>query len=201
VADEQIERLAHAVQKAASSGGKLVGVTGYSHGEGCTTILLAVAMRLVELGQKTLLFDGDLVKPDLAEQLALANELGWRDVTAGSVPVENVITQSDSESVALLPYRGRATPADAPEPSEQSIAALLRRIRAHYDVVLVDLGSALTFGGALAEELAEQIDSVFAVQNVQTTSPDQLALLRKRLRRIGLQESGVIENFVDDGAA
>ena len=201
VAGEQIGRLADAIRTAAASGRKLIGLAGFSHGEGCTTILLAVAMRLVELGRKTLLFDGDTMQPNLAEQLALVNELGWRDVALGAVHLQDAVTQSDSESVALLPYRGQATAADAPEPSSQAVAALFSLIRVHYDVVLVDLGGTLTSGGTLAESLAEQMDSVFAVHNVQATSPNHLAMLRKRLRRIGVQESGVIENFVDDGAA
>lgn len=200
-AGQQIGRLADAVQTAAASGRKLIGLAGFAHGEGCTTVLLAVAIRLAELGRKTLLFDGDTVQPELVEQLALVNDVGWRDVVLGTVHLEDVITQSDSESVALLPYRGQNTPTDTPEPSSQAVVTLFSRIRAHYDVVLVDLGGALTNGGTLAERLAEQMDSIFTVHNVQTTSPNRLDMFRMRLRRIGVQESGVIENFVDDGAA
>jgi Mrp family chromosome partitioning ATPase len=204
VASGQIERLADAVRKASASGGKLIGVAASSHGEGCTTVLLAVAIRLVELGQKTLLVDGDIVKPRLAEQLALANEMGWRDVAVGSIPLEDAVTQSESESLALLPYCGQATPMDGPEPTKQAISALLERLRAHYDMILVDLGGAITSGnsdGTLAERLAEQLDSVLAVQNVQLTSPSNLAELRQHLRRLGVEETGIIENFVDDGVA
>ncbi len=200
VAGQQIKRLAEAVRRAAVSGGKVIGLVASSHGEGCTTVLLAVAMRLAELGQKTLLLDADIARPTLADQVALANQSGWRDVAVGAVPLEEVVTQSDCESVAILPYCGPASPADGPEPTRQAIAALLGRIRIHYDVVLVDLGGSLA-GGALVENLAEHIDSVLAVQNVQTSSPDRLAAFRKRLRRIGLQETGVIENFVEDQTA
>ncbi len=204
VASQQIERLADSVLRKAKSGGKLIGVAGCSQGEGCTTVLLAVALRLIELGQKTLLFDGDIVRPRLPEQLALANEMGWRDVAVGSIPLEDAVTQSDSECLALLPYCGQATPMDGPEPSEQAITALLDRVRAHYDLVLIDLGGALTSGGngtALAEKLAEQIDSVLTVQNVQVTSPPHLAMLRQHLRRLGVEDAGIIENFVDEATA
>jgi Mrp family chromosome partitioning ATPase len=204
VASGQIERLADAVRKNADTGGKLIGVAGFSHGEGCTTVLLAVALRLVELGQKTLLIDGDVLRPRLAEQLALDNETGWRDVALGSVPLEDVVTQSDSECLALLPYCGQMTPMDGPEPSERATKHLLDRLRPHYDLILVDLGGALTSGGdgaALAERLAEQIDSVLTVHNVRVTSPSHLARLRQHLQRLGVQETGIIENFVDDEAS
>ncbi len=203
-AAQQIERLADAVRKAASSGGKTVGVASFSHGEGCTTVLLAVALRLVELGQKTLLLDGDVVQPKLAEQLALENEAGWRDVAAGAVSLEDAVTQSDSECLALLPYCGFETRMDGPAPSEQDIATLLDRIRTHYDMILVDLGGALTSGGnaaVLAERLTTQIDSVLTVQNVMATSASSLAMLRQHLQRLGVNETGIIENFVDDATA
>ncbi|MHB8897829.1 MAG: cellulose synthase operon protein YhjQ/BcsQ [Thermoguttaceae bacterium] len=201
VACEQIERLGDAVREAAPPGGKVVGVVGFSHGEGCTTVLLAIAIRLAELGQRTLLLDGDAVQPNLAEQLALAAEMGWVDAAMGRVPLEDAITQSDSEPVAILPYRGHASPDLALEPSRQAIAAMLHRVRPHYDVILVDLGGALTGGAAAAENLAEQVDFVFSVQNVQISTPDRLAGLRRHLRRIGLRETGVIENFVESVAA
>ena len=204
VAGEQIERLADSVQKAGAAGNKMVGVAGFSPGEGCTTVLLAVALRLVELGQNTLLIDGDVIKPRLADQLALDTETGWRDVALGSILLEDVVTQSESECLALLPYCGRTTPMEGPEPSGQAIKALIERLRAHYDLILVDLGAALTSGGsdaALAEKLAEQIDSVLTVQNVRVTTPSHLAMLRKHLRRLGVKETGIIENFVDDEAS
>ena len=116
VADRQIERLADTVQKAATTGRNLVGVTSCSHGEGCTTVLLAVALRLVELGSKTLLIDGDIGKPRLADQLALDSEAGWRDVASGHLPLEEVVTQYESESLAFLPYCGRATSFDSTPP-------------------------------------------------------------------------------------
>ncbi|NLS90640.1 MAG: hypothetical protein GXX96_00460 [Planctomycetaceae bacterium] len=204
VAGRQIEHLADTIRKAAAAGGKVIGIAGYSCGEGCTTVLLAVALRLVELGEKTLLLDGDLVRPKLAEQLALANDLGWRDVAAGSVSLEEAVTQSDSESLALLPYCGQMTPVDGPAPSEESVSALLNRLRSHYDVLLVDLGAALTngrAGGVLAEKLAARLDSVVAVHNVQSTSPSHLAMLRQHFRRLGIRERGIVENFVDEGVA
>lgn len=201
VASQQIERLADAVRKKADAGDRLIGVASVSHGEGCTTVLLAVALRLVELGAKTLLIDGDVLRPRLAEQLALDNETGWRDVALGCATLEDVVTQSDSECLALLPYCGQLTPMDGPEPSEQATKCLLDRLRPHYDLVLVDLGGTLTSegdGAALAERLAEQIDSVLTVQNVRVTSASHLFRLRQRLQRLGVEETGIIENFVDD---
>ncbi len=207
LADKQIERFADAVQRVAASGKKLVGVASASCGEGCTTVLLSVALRLVELEQKVLLLDGDLEHPCLPEQLALANEVGWRDVVGGSLRIEEAVTQSDTQSVALLPYSGQVTSGNVPGPSTESLQALVHRIRAQYDIVLVDLGATLQTGepnGTLAEKLAEQIDSVIIVRHVELTCPAQLADFRRRLKELGVEEAGVIENFVHearDGSA
>jgi len=199
VAGRQIESLADTVQKTAETAGNLIGVASFSLGEGCTTVLLAVALRLVELGKKTLLIDGDVAQPRLADQLALDNDAGWRDVALGSMPLEDVVTQSESESLALLPYRGQTTPRDGPDPSELSITKLLQRLRSHYDLILVDLGSSLTNNAntVLAERLAGQVDSVLTVHNVRATSSSDLATLRHHLQRLGVRENGTIENFVD----
>lgn len=201
MADKQMERFADAVQRVAASGKKLIGVASASCGEGCTTVLLSVALRLVELEQKILLLDGDLEHPRLPEQLALANEVGWRDVVGGSLRIEEAVTQSETQSVALLPYSGLATPAGVPGPSAESLQALVRQIRAQYDIVLIDLGATLQTGGpngTLAEMLAEQIDSVIIVRHVELTAPAQLADFRRRLKELGVEEAGIIENFVHE---
>lgn len=204
VADRQIERLAEAIRNTASAGSKIIGVAGFSHGEGCTTVLLAVALRIVELGRKTLLLDGDVARPKLAEQLALDNETGWRDVALGSLELEDVVTESEADNLAILPYQGRKTSLQPQDPSEHAITTFIKRLRSHYDVVLVDLGGSLTNGGihtTLAEKLAEQTDSILTVQNVRATSPSDLATLQQHLSQLGLQEAGIIENFVDEGTA
>ena len=199
LADKQIERFADTVQRAAISGRKLIGVASASCGEGCTTVLLSVALRLVELERSVLLLDGDVEHPRLAEQLALANEVGWRDVVDGFQRIEEAVTQSETQSVALLPYSGPATCGNVPGASTEALQALVRRIRAQYDIVLIDLGATLQVRGpqgTLGEKLAEQIDSVIIVRHVELTSLAQLADFRRRLKELGVEEAGIIENFV-----
>jgi len=199
-AGQQIEHLAEAVLQAAEAGRKLIGVAGFSHGEGCTTVLLAVARKLVQLDRNILVLDADVARPRLAHQLGMAAESGWLDVALGRIDLEDAVTESETESLALLPYRGETTEDASEPPSVEAIDDTLDRVAGHYDVVLVDLGGSLTSGGepsALAGQVAERIDSVLTVQNIRTTSHSHLAMLRQHFRRLGVAETGVIENFVD----
>ena len=200
VADGQINRVADAVQKAAQSGSRLVGLAGFSLSEGCTTVLLAIAKRLVEVGCKTLLLDADVVNPGLPERLGLKVDFGWREAALGQIALEEVVAESDHENLALLPYCASHTQGAAEIPQDEAIQRVLARLRKHYDLVLADLGSSLTAGGrdgVLAGELAKRMDVVLTVQNVRTTSAPRLAMLRQHIRRLGVAEAGVIENFTE----
>lgn len=200
LAGEQINRVAEAIQKAAASGRRLIGLAGFSPSEGCTTVLLALARRLVEIGRKTLLLDADVANPGLPERLGLKVDAGWREVAFGQIALEEAVTESDRESLALLPYCGSRSRAGPGLPQGDAIDRILDRLAAHYDLVLIDFGGSLTAGGrdgALAGELAERMDSMLTVQDVRSTSTSRLAMLRQHLRRIGVAEAGVIENFTE----
>lgn len=201
LAAEQIHRVAATVQRVAESGRILIGVAAFSSGEGCTTVLLALARRLVELGRKTLLLDADVAHPGLPERLGLKVDCGWREVALGRIELEEAVAESDRECLALLPYCGSQIKTDSALPREEAIDCILARLRDPYDVVLIDLGASLTSGGregVLSGEFAKRMDSVLTVQNVRVTSESQLAMLREHFHRIGVAETGVIENFTDD---
>jgi len=200
VAGEQIKRVADAIQTAAQSGSRLVGLAGFSLSEGCTTVLLALARRLVEVGCKTLLLDADVVNPGLPERLGLKVDFGWRDVALGQIALAEAVAESDHESLALLPYCASHAQEAVDLPQNEAIDCVLARLREHYGLVLADLGSSLTAGGrngVLAGELAKRMDLVLTVQDVRATSAPRLAMLRQHIRRLGVAEAGVIENFTE----
>ncbi|MEM9659146.1 MAG: hypothetical protein AAF961_12365, partial [Planctomycetota bacterium] len=129
-----------AVSRACDEQRTLVGVAGAGDKTGCTTVIACLARMLAGTGRKTVVVDGCFSRPNLARELGVEVEVGWGDVLAGRLPLDEVMVQSLNDKIAMLPLAGGGTSAAELLESMQAstTAGVLRR---HYDVVLVDLGS------------------------------------------------------------
>ena len=102
-------------------------------------MLLCAARRLAARGKKIVIVDADLSDPQLAKRLGLLPQLGWEDVAAGRQPVEEVLIESATDNIAVLPL---CTPLDISGISyaaKRLMAECLNTLRNNYDLVLMDL--------------------------------------------------------------
>jgi len=151
-----LDPVAEGVREAARQGRMLIGFLGAEPQAGCTTMLLTVARRLAALGSRVAVVDADFATAarldgggpslDLASQLGLVVSVGWEDVLAGRLPLAEGVIQSAAETVAVLPILRRSHSAHEAlqviqtHGIQASVTAGV--LRAHYDMVLVDLGCA-----------------------------------------------------------
>lgn len=163
---------------------RLLPVVSVAPGEGRTRLALDLARRLVGLGVRTLLIDGDLRRPRLHRAFRLPNERGLADFLAG----RDVQLASFGANLAVL-VAGRP-PAEPLEPlASPRLAPFLSVAATRFGAVVIDTPAAdrgpdlqifaALAGGALV--LARQGGTAGALEG-----------LRRRLRQCSAQVVGIL---------
>jgi Mrp family chromosome partitioning ATPase len=198
-AARELDRLTDALLGLLRQGMKVVGLGGRQPDEGATTLLLCLARRMVARNVKTVVVDADVFDPQVAKRLGLIPQLGWEDVAAGHQPVEEVLVESASDNLVVLPV---CRPFDAAMLSGESrlrLADSLELLRNNYGLVLMDLGpleNSETIVNITRGKTGNMLDAAMLVQHVGKTSADHLAEVRQALSSSGVHVAGVIENFL-----
>ncbi len=189
-----IEQMTDGLLSICAAGSKVLGLASCARGEGVTTLLLAVAPKLVSQGRKVVLVDANWGNPQLGKSLGLLPQIGWEETLCGGLPLEKVVIESLADGLAVLPVR--TPPAGAIAPAQ--IATSLDILAREFDVVLVDLGplARVEEEHSFVHGAAARMDAVILVQNVRITTPERLAEVRRRLAASNFRLSGTIQNFV-----
>ena len=198
-APDELNLLTSSLSRQSARGRKVVGLGGYAAGAGATTILLSAARTSACSSIKTVIVDADFGNPCLDERLGIACRIGWDDVLAAGEPLEEAAIESQRDRLTLLPLRRAPSGENDGSGRRGDLGAVLRRLREHYDLVLVDLGKldADTLAGdGLGRPMKECIDAVVVVRDVRNGAESELDQVKRLLHQAELVDLGVIENFV-----
>jgi capsular exopolysaccharide synthesis family protein len=172
-------------------GRRCIMITSAHGGEGKTTLATQLAGRCANAGLNTLLVDADLRKPSLGQLLEVSDSPGLCEVLAGDLEAE----------AALVPI-GRAggfhlLPAGAGhDPSRilqgDRLGELIGRLRALYDVVIIDVPPILPVPDALL--VGHWVDgAVLAVRHGISRVP-LVERAHRRLTSLGVPVFGAVVN-------
>jgi receptor protein-tyrosine kinase len=167
--------------------------------EGKTTVVSNLAVGLAEIGNKVLLIDGDMRRPQLHKVFDQANSWGLSDIlreknAIEDLPLEVLVKRTPVQGVCLLPsgvcsddifgllWSGR-------------MARLLPRFSQQFDYVLVDAPPCLQF--ADARIMARYTDQIVLVVRANHTDRRAAQVAVQRLRLDGIALMGVILNRYD----
>jgi Mrp family chromosome partitioning ATPase len=115
--------------------------TSPADGEGKTSTLAPLAIVLAaRLGEDVLLVDANFRQPDLTQVFGLSVGLGLADVLAGIVQWPEVIRKTSEPHLDVLPGN-RVTVENDWSLEPQKFAALVKELRGHYRLVLLDTPS------------------------------------------------------------
>ncbi len=196
---EAMEQLIENILERIGRNQKVVGWQGCRPGDGCSTLLLAVARRLAGRGLSVAMVDADFRHPGLARRLGLTPTAGWEEVVAGRLSLAEVVVESLRDGVSVAPWCASAAEEETTALAEASDpASLLEELRRNYDVVLVDLGRGRPSSSHadLLASLRSRLDAVLVVHNVGEVPTSELERACQRLSRAGKAELAVVENFV-----
>ncbi len=175
---------------------RILVITSPGTGDGKTTFSVNLSVSFAQSGEKVLLIDGDLRKPDIAETLRMPKGFrGIQEVLFGK-PVEHAVYVTPS-GVHVLAADERNT-ADALNLLNQpQTAERIRQISAGYDRVIIDTPPVLAFADALV--WAKMADATILTSLVDHTSQTDLREAIERLEQVGVHVIGTVVNNVRAG--
>ncbi|QVL52025.1 MAG: polysaccharide biosynthesis tyrosine autokinase [Cyanobium sp. M30B3] len=164
-----------------------------SEGKSLVTVLLAKT--LSELGQRVLLVDSDMRKPQIHHRLGVDNVSGLSNLlTDESLDWRALITPVANHTGWDLLTAGRQPPDPPRLLSSQRMAQLMQDITTNggYDLVILDTPPAL--GLADAALVAEHIDGLLMLVSLRRVPRDLPKLAIRRIRDAGAPVLGVVTN-------
>lgn len=172
-------------------------VTSAVPGEGKTMTATNLAVALAQTGRNTLIIDADLRRPRVAATLDLDPAIGMTTALVGKAEIHDAIQVHQASGLHVL-----ASGAKPPNPTEilQSNIThdLIRRLRASYDMVIIDAPPLLPV--ADASVLSTLVDGVLLVVRHGHTTRDQLGDAIGRLTQVGARLYGLVVNMVAKNA-
>jgi len=189
---EAYRSLRTALQFSGSDGApKTLVVTSSEPSEGKSTTVFKLARDFGVLGQKVLVIDGDLRKPNVHRQFSIDNTLGLSNLLTNTVRAEDlpgVVRQTKEENVWAI-TSGTIPPNPADLLSSQRMAQLIERMSQRFDLVLIDAPPVVGLSDApILSRLAHGTLLVVCANKVTRKSAKNAL---KRLKSAGAQVVGV----------
>ncbi len=176
---------------------KVFVVTSSVPGEGKTSTASNVALSLQEAGERVLLIDADLRRPQLARLFGLEPSVGLTSVLLGRIELQEAIQSHRPSGMDVL-TSGNLPPNPAELLQSQSMHQLLGKARTEYDVIVIDTSPLLPVTDAAL--IAAQVDGALVVVRQGKTTRDQLTHSLERLEAVGARALGLALNMVPSRA-
>ena len=172
---------------------KIFVVTSSVPREGKTSIASNTAIALQSAGQSTLLIDGDLRRPKLADLFGLEPSVGLTSVLLGQLDLEEAVQHHPESGLAVL-TSGTLPPNPAELLQSEAMRQILDKARYDYETIVIDTTPLLPVTDAAL--LAAQADGAVVVVRQGKTTRDQLTHSMERLHAVGAHPLGVTLNMV-----
>ncbi len=172
-------------------------------GDGKSSVAIHLAQTAAAIGQRVLLVDGDLRRPQLHNRLGLPNIQGLTDVITTDLSLNDAIQRyplADSvngENVAenlFVMTAGQATPDSIKLLSSDKMQYLMEQFQAFFDLVIYDTPPLL--GLADGNILAANTDGIVLVVGLEKTDRDLLTKSLDGLKISGASVLGVVANSI-----
>ncbi|MBO7707090.1 MAG: polysaccharide biosynthesis tyrosine autokinase [Thermoguttaceae bacterium] len=116
---------------------QILQVTSPHPGDGKTMFICNMAIKTADADKKVLLVDGDIRKPDIHKWFNLENKAGLSDLLAGAKTYEEIIQPTQVNNLTVISAGiKRKNPAELL--SGPALGEFIEKVRALYDVILVD---------------------------------------------------------------
>src|SRR5882757_3323367 len=122
----------------------VIAVASGKGGVGKTWLSISLAQAMARLGNRTLLFDGDLGLANIDVQLGIQPSMDLGTALERQMPLSRAVISYPSGGFDVIAGRsGSGSLASMPINRLQNLAAGLREVSAGYDRVIVDLGAGI----------------------------------------------------------
>ena len=172
---------------------KVVLVTSSQPGEGKTTISARLAINMAASGEKTLLIDGDLRKPNIHKIFELDNKVGLTNLMVEESSNGKYINYNKVKGLDIITCgQVPAQPAELIENSR--IKNLIAEFSSQYDRIIIDSPPIATVIDAAL--LAEMCDGVLLVIDPRSTDRYILKQAQTQIEKVGVRIIGLVLNKI-----
>jgi capsular exopolysaccharide synthesis family protein len=183
-------------------------VVSAAPGDGKTTVARNLAEAAATMGSRVLLIETDLRRPTLAARLAISPNAGLAGVLIGAADLDEAIQRLElgsADNGRHLPNRSldvlTAGAIAPPNPAEllesQAMRSLIGRVRAQYDLVVLDTPPLTVVSDAFP--LLSQVDGTIVVGRVGRNRRDVANRLHEILQGADAPLLGVVANGFKPG--
>ncbi len=176
---EEFRSLRTRVAAALNERHKVLLVTSSLPQEGKTTVSATLARSFAQMEWRTLLVDADLRKPSVHTLFGIDRAPGLTDLLQGRVPEEDAIAASNSPHLDLL-SAGSPTQSAAELLQSAEAPALLRRLAARYDYLVVDSPPLTSITDTLL--LSGYVDGILLVVDGRVSPRELVKTAREQLQ-------------------
>ncbi|MDR7234334.1 polysaccharide biosynthesis tyrosine autokinase [Agrococcus sp. BE272] len=166
-------------------------ITSASPSEGKSTFSANLSLTLAAAGERTLIIDGDLRRPRVAELFGIDGEVGLTTALFGKVKLAEAVVPWRDDGPDVL-TTGALPPNPAAVLTSLALRSLLDSAAHRYDVVLIDSPPVLTV--ADSNLLAPLVDGVVIVVDASRTRRPQLANTIRSIESAGGRILGIVLN-------
>jgi capsular exopolysaccharide synthesis family protein len=163
-------------------------------GDGKSTVAIHLAQTAASIGQRVLLVDADLRRPQLHLRLGLPNEQGLSDVITTDLSLNDAIARSPVEENLFVLTAGQPTSDSIKLLSSAKMQYLMEQFQAFFDLVIYDTPPLL--GLADGNILAANTDGIILVVGLQKTDRSLLTKSLDGLKISGASVLGVVANGI-----
>lgn len=160
--------------------------------EGKSTVSLFLAKTAASLGQRVLLIDADLRRPQLHDRLGLPNLHGLTNAIATPLPLRDVIQRSPHDPTLYVLTAGAIPPDPIKLLSSHRMKTLMEQVERQFDLVIYDMPPLLGF--ADSSVLAAHTDGVVLVVGMGQTHRTTLLQAMESLTIAPTTILGVVAN-------
>jgi capsular exopolysaccharide synthesis family protein len=132
-------------------------ITSAEGHEGKTTLACHVAVSMARAGKKTLLLDGDLIRPDCHRMFGVTLEPGLSELLRAEAKPSDVTRSTSAANLWVIPA-GRADRSVIQALARDDFQKVLHRLRNDFDVIIIDSSPVLPVAQTLL--IGKQADAV-----------------------------------------
>ncbi|MEC4807106.1 MAG: polysaccharide biosynthesis tyrosine autokinase [Jaaginema sp. PMC 1080.18] len=160
--------------------------------DGKSTIALELAKTAASIGQRVLLVDADLRRPQMHLRLGLSNERGLSDAIQSDLSLNDVIQQAPTQSNLFVLSGGQVSSDPIKLLSSQKIAHLMEQFQGFFDLVIYNTPPLI--GLSDANLLAANSDGIILVVRLEKTDRNLATKALESLTISGASILGVVAN-------
>lgn len=168
-------------------------------GDGKSTIAVALAQAAAAMGQRVLLVDADLRRPQIGRRLDLPNLKGLSTLIATEVEFDQVVQRSSTASLASWASGGLWVLTSGPVPpdatkllSSKKMQHLMEKLKTQFDLVIYDTPPLLGFADSTL--LATHTDGIVMVVRLEKTDRSAIAQALEGLKLANTSILGLVAN-------